>query len=230
MIQLYHVFKKYGERDALLDITLRIRKGEFVFLTGPSGAGKSTLLRILIAAERAHRGQILIDGTNIVRISRRSIPFLRRNMGVVFQDYKLISTRTVFDNIAMTLEVVGTSRVLINRKVEGVLEMVGMRGMGLRLPPTLSGGEQQRVAIARAIVADPVILLADEPTGNLDPDLSKEILAILEEVHRKGTTVLMATHDLFLVENSHHRHIRLESGRVVDDGRGRPDIPTMGSP
>jgi len=227
MIQLYHVFKEYAGREALLDVTLHMRKGEFAFLTGPSGAGKSTLLRVILAAERVSRGQVLVDGTNIAKIGRRSIPYLRRNIGVIFQDFKLIQTRTVFDNIALPLEAVGTSRFLIQRKVETVLEEVGLHGMGKRLPPTLSGGEQQRVAVARAIVSDPVMILADEPTGNLDIELSHEILGMLERVHRKGTTVLMATHDRFLVERSHHRHVQLVQGRVVDDVRGRSTLPSM---
>ena len=228
MIRFLHVFKSYDEYEALRDISLHAMKGEFAFLTGPSGAGKSTLLRLMIAAERPNSGQVLIDGTNIANIRRRSVPFLRRNIGVVFQDYRLIPTRSVLDNVALGLEVLGTSPILIKRRVNAVLAEVGLAHMGDRLPPTLSGGEQQRVAIARAIVSDPVILLADEPTGNLDPDLSREIVDILEKVHRKGTTVLVATHDLHLVESKHHRHIRLKSGRVVDDGRGHVAMNHLG--
>jgi cell division transport system ATP-binding protein len=221
VIHLLHVFKSYDENEALRDVTLHVRKGEFVFLTGPSGAGKSTILRVILASEEVNAGQVLIDGTNIAHIKRRSLPYLRRNIGVVFQDFKLIGSRSVFDNVALALEVVGTSAPLIERRVEAVLEQVGLARMADRLPPTLSGGEQQRVAIARAIVSDPVILLADEPTGNLDPELSREIVDILERVHRKGTTVLMATHDLPLVDSKHYRHVRLMKGRVVDDGRGQ---------
>ena len=192
-------------------------KGEFVYLTGPSGAGKSTLLRMLLASERPDSGRVLIQGREVSRLKRSSIPYLRRNIGVVFQDFKLISSRTVADNVALALEVLSTPPQDVKRKVSAALAQVGLvHRMGAR-PEELSGGEQQRVAVARAIVNEASILLADEPTGNLDADRSAEILELLQQVHLRGTTILMATHDRTLLERFPNRRIQLERGRVVAD-------------
>lgn len=230
MIQLYHVHKRYANgTDALVDMTLRVREGEFVFLTGPSGAGKSTLLRLLMVMERATDGQILIGGRNIHVLRDASVPFLRRNIGMIFQDFKLIPRRSVFDNVAISLEIMGLGRKDIAKRVESLLD--GLR-LGHRLdalPGDLSAGEQQRVAIARALVNEPAILLADEPTGNLDPDLGHDILQLLLDVGRRGTTVIVATHDLALVQRYGMRTLTLARGQLVEDRpraaplRGHPE-------
>ncbi|MEC8423587.1 MAG: ATP-binding cassette domain-containing protein, partial [Myxococcota bacterium] len=168
MIRLYHVTKRYGDVHALQDINLHVAKGEFCYVTGPSGAGKSTMLKLLYGAVRPTSGKLLVGGVDVARLKRRELPGLRRNMGIVFQDFKLIDTRTVAENVSLSLEVIGTPRADIRRRVQAVLSIVGLRGRGDDRPQTLSGGEQQRVAVARAIVNDPSIVLADEPTGNLD--------------------------------------------------------------
>ena len=219
MIQFFHVHKAYAkDSPALVDINLNVEKGEFVFLTGASGAGKTTLLKLVFAQEFATKGQILIGGRNIARIRPSSIPYLRRNIGVVFQDFKLLPTRTVFENVAFALEVLGERPGEIKRKVFAVLKALGLQHKLHTLPPKLSGGEQQRVAIARAIVNDPAILLADEPTGNLDPEMAMEIMRILNDINARGTTVLVATHDVQILNRYHYRCIRLERGRLVSDG------------
>lgn len=222
MIELYHVYKSYQRgADILVDLNLRIDKGEFVFLTGPSGAGKSTLLRLLFKAEEPSSGQILINGTNLARIRRASMPYLRRNIGVVFQDFKLIPYRNVFENVALSLEVLGTPTQTIHERVFGILKGVGLHHKAWQLPPTLSGGEQQRVAIARAIVTDPVILLADEPTGNLDDEMTVEVMELLREFNRRGATILVATHDRSLLATYGHRVMHLERGRLVEEERSQ---------
>ncbi|MBN2361928.1 MAG: cell division ATP-binding protein FtsE [Deltaproteobacteria bacterium] len=220
MIQLFHVAKTYPGADeyALADVNLNVDKGEFVFLTGPSGAGKTTLLRLLFAAERPSNGQILIGNRNIARLSRRQIPALRRSIGVVFQDFKLIDTRSVFENVALTLDVRGEPRRATRSRVEAVLKRVGLLHKKHAAPRHLSGGEQQRIAIARALVAEPSIVLADEPTGNLDPERSLDIMNMLNDVNARGTTVLVATHDPTLIERFRKRVIALEAGRVVRGG------------
>ncbi|MBX5482610.1 MAG: cell division ATP-binding protein FtsE [Myxococcaceae bacterium] len=221
MIQLFHIYKAYpGDPPALSDINLSIDKGEFVFLTGPSGAGKSTLLKLLFLAERPTRGQILIGGRNIARLRDSGIPFLRRNIGVVFQDFKLLPRRTVADNVAFTLDVLGVPRSESRERVMKMLKRVGLEHKADVLPPRLSGGEQQRVVIARALVNDPAILLADEPTGNLDPALTLEIMDLLCDVNVRGTTVVVATHDQSLLERYAKRTIRLERGTIVSDEDG----------
>ena len=218
MIQLYHVHKRYPNgTEALVDVTLRIREGEFVFLTGPSGAGKSTLLRLLMVMERATDGQILIGGRNIHVLRDASVPFLRRNIGMIFQDFKLIPRRSVFDNVAISLEIMGLGRKDIAKRVESLLD--GLR-LGHRLdalPGDLSAGEQQRVAIARALVNEPAILLADAPTGNLDPDLGNDIVQLLMDVGRRGTTVIVATHDLGLIQRYGMRTLTLARGQLAED-------------
>jgi cell division transport system ATP-binding protein len=218
MIQMFHVTKAYpGDPPVLSDVNLTVEKGEFVFLTGPSGAGKTTLLRMVFCDEKPTRGQILVGGRNIARIRAASVPFLRRNIGVVFQDFKLLPHRSVLDNVAFTLDVLGTPRTESCERVLRMLKLVGLQHKAESLPLKLSGGEQQRVVIARALVNDPTILLADEPTGNLDPGLTVEILDLLCEVNVRGTTVVVATHDASLLERYQKRVIRLERGRVVAD-------------
>lgn len=218
VIQFYHVQKRYPNGcDALTDVTLRVREGEFVFLTGSSGAGKSTLLRLLLVMERASDGQILIGGRNIHVLRDASVPYLRRNIGVVFQDFRLIPRRTVFENIAISLEILGLKPKEIERRVNQMLEATRLLNRAQAYPGDLSGGEQQRVAIARALVNEPAILLADEPTGNLDPELSHEIIELLLSINRKGTTVVVATHDTALVEHYAMRTLVLAKGQLIED-------------
>ncbi|MHB8417336.1 MAG: cell division ATP-binding protein FtsE [Myxococcales bacterium] len=219
MIQFFHVYKQYRDQPALTDVSLEVDKGEFVFLTGPSGAGKTTLLKLVFCAERAHRGQILVNGRNIARIRDSAVPYLRRNIGVVFQDFKLLPAASVFENVALTLQVLGRSGKEIRRKVMDMLEAVGLEHKATSSPQRLSGGEQQRVAIARALVNDPAILLADEPTGNLDPAMTLDIMNLLADVNARGTTVLVATHDQGLLERYQKRRLALQNGRVTEDGR-----------
>jgi len=219
MIQMYHVHMSYGlDSPGLVDVNLRVAKAEFVFVTGPSGAGKTSLLRMIMLAERCDNGQILLLGENVSRLAESEVPRFRRRIGVVFQDFKLLPTRTVGENVAVGLEVLGKPRREIRRRVSDVLGMVGLEHKANQLPPKLSGGEQQRVAIARAIVNDPPILLADEPTGNLDFELSQEIDTLLKDINARGSTVVVATHDKAWVEQTQKRVIRLERGRVVAGG------------
>jgi cell division transport system ATP-binding protein len=218
MIELYHVSKAY-ERDspALTDVSFKVDKGEFVYLTGPSGAGKTTLLKLLFAAEPVSDGQILVNGRNVNRISPRTIPALRRQIGVVFQDFKLIHHWTVYQNVAFVLEILGAPRKEIKRKTWLTLKRVQLQHKLDTYPLKLSGGEQQRVAIARALVNDPIILLADEPTGNLDPDITVEIIRFFVEINARGTTVMLATHDKHLIREFPRRVIALERGRLTSD-------------
>lgn len=223
MIQLYNVTKAYlKDSVALKDLSLQISKGEFVYVTGASGAGKTTFLRLLYSAERPTRGQILIGGQNITRISRNKIPFLRRKIGVVFQDYKLLNSRTVFENVAFALEAQGKKRYEVSKKVYQALKEVGLEHCLQRRPLELSGGEQQRIAIARALVVDPLILLADEPSGNLDQDVAMEIMNLFKRANARGTTVLLATHDHSLCRRFPRRVITLEDGCLVGDSQ--PEI------
>ena len=216
MIQLHNVSLAYQtDATALNDITLRIEKGEFVFLTGPSGAGKTTLLRLLYGALSPTRGQVLIDGKNVSHMSASQIPHLRRSVGVVFQDFKLLPSRTVFENVAITLEVLGWGRADIGKKVMHILKQMGMESKINLTPQRLSGGEQQRVALARALVNDPKILLADEPTGNLDDANKNQILNIFKEANVRGTTVVVATHDRRLIHNTHKRLVTLSNGEMI---------------
>jgi cell division transport system ATP-binding protein len=218
-IRLYHVSKSYSAGSfALRDVSLEIGRGEFVFVTGPSGAGKTTLLRLLFAAERPSEGQIVVLGRNIARLSARSIPQLRRRIGVVFQDFKLLPRRTVEENVALALDVVGTPRRQARAKVFAVLKQLGLQHRRYHHPLSLSGGEQQRVAVARALVNEPEILLADEPTGNLDPELTIDIMDLIASAATRGTTVLVATHELGIVGRYGKRTLRIEAGRVVSDG------------
>jgi cell division transport system ATP-binding protein len=218
MIQIYNVSRAYQkDSSALDDITMKIPKGDFVYITGSSGAGKSTLLKLLYGAEKPNRGQILIDGQNLTRMSPARISLLRRRMGVVFQDFKLLTTRTVFENVAFPLEIQGRKRYEISKKVYQSIKQVGLEHKLQRHPLELSGGEQQRVAIARALVVDPLVLLADEPTGNLDPEVTVEILELFRGANARGTTVLLATHDREMIRRFPRRLIVLEGGRLVDD-------------
>ena len=215
MIQIFHVAKKFGAKAALEDINLKFQKGEFVFITGPSGAGKTTLLRLIFGAERPTEGQILINGINLNRINRSRLDPLRRKIGFIFQDFKLLLRKTVSQNVALALEVAGERPSIIRKKTRQVLRAVGLAKKEQAYPLQLSGGEQQRVAIARAIINDPLILLADEPTGNLDPDITREILLLFRTINLKGTTVVIATHSKELLKNTDQRIILLKGGRIA---------------
>ena len=214
IIQMFHVHKYYGSKKALVDISLNISKNEFIFISGPSGAGKSTLLRLLYLGEPVSEGQILVDGMNLSRISPKKIHFLRRKFGIIFQDYKLISTKTVFDNVALVLEASGKKRKFIEKKVRSVLRTVGIEQKINALPPSLSGGEQQRAAVARAVVGIPKIILADEPTGSLDSDSADIILNLLKNFHAHGGTVIVATHDKELIRKTGGRIVHLKQGHL----------------
>ncbi len=215
MIRLYDVSKHYNARGPALDgITCSIRRGEFVFVTGPSGAGKTTLLKLLYGAERADRGRVVVNGRTVGDLTPRQLSGLRRSIGVVFQDFKLIPYSAVYHNVALPLRVIGMAEREMKRRVWGVLKEVGLTTKIETLPPMLSGGEQQRVALARALVTEPTILLADEPTGNLDPTLTMAIMNLLRAPHRRGTTVVVATHDNSIVERIPERTLTLERGRL----------------
>lgn len=223
MITFDNVTKTYpGQRRAALDgVTVQVDPGEFVFLVGASGSGKSTFLRLVLRETRPTSGKVLIDGKEINRMPGFRVPHLRRQIGTVFQDFRLLPNKTVYDNVAFALQVIGRPRAEVRRTVPEVLEMVALEGKGDRLPDELSGGEQQRVAIARAFVNKPMILIADEPTGNLDPTTSIGIMKLLDRINRTGTTVVMATHDVALVDQMRKRVIELSGGRVVrDQARG----------
>lgn len=218
LVQFYNVSKVYSNGvKALNDISLKIDRGEFIFLMGPSGAGKSTLVKMLIREEVPTRGQIFVASRSIVRMKRSEIPVLRRNIGMIFQDFKLLENKTVAENIGFAMKVVGAGSSDIRQRVPEVIEMVGLKGREDSFPNQLSGGEQQRVGIARALVNHPLILIADEPTGNLDMDTSLEIMELLYDINRKGTTVIMATHARELVKNSFKRVIILDTGTVCSD-------------
>lgn len=222
MIQLTNVSKIYtnGAR-ALIDVNLKIGKGEFVFLVGPSGAGKSTLIRLLYRDETPTRGQVQINSKNLVRMKEREVPYLRRNIGVIFQDFKLLPNKTVRENVAFALEVIGVAKNEIQIRMRTVLELVGLTNKENSFPHELSGGEQQRVCVARAIINNPPLLLADEPTGNLDPETAWEIVELLYNINKRGTTVVMATHAKAIVNKMQKRVIAIENGRVArDDEKG----------
>jgi cell division transport system ATP-binding protein len=223
VIALENVTKIYpaSTRPALDSVTLAIDKGEFVFLIGASGSGKSSVLRLLLREDVPSSGNVIVNGKDIAKLPGRKVPELRRGIGCVFQDFRLLPKKTVFENVAFALEVINKSQRAIKRSVPEVLEMVGLDGKAHRYPNELSGGEQQRVAIARAFVNRPLVLLADEPTGNLDPDTSQGIMGLLERINRKGTTIVMATHDNNIVDAMRRRVIELDFGHVVrDQNRG----------
>lgn len=219
MIDFVNVTKIYqrGAKPALDHVNIGIERGEFVFLVGPSGSGKSTFLSLVLREERATSGKVMVLGGDVSRISRWKVPHLRRKIGTVFQDFRLLEGKSVFDNVALALQVTGHSRADIRTMVPEVLSTVGLEGKDKRMPHELSGGEQQRVAIARAMVNNPQILLADEPTGNLDPTTSLGIMALLDRINRKGTTVVMATHDTEIVNQLRMRVIELQDGTVIRD-------------
>ncbi len=218
MIQFFHVYKTYArDVEALVDINLQIQKGEFVFLAGPSGAGKTTLLRLIFRDELPTSGQILVNGRNVVKLPGRAIPYLRRNIGVIFQDFKLLRDRSIFDNLALVYRVLGIPSSTGKRKVANVLKLVGLSHKAQMVPYRLSGGEQQRVAIARALMSDPLLLLADEPTGDLDAELAVDVMRLLSDIHAKGTTIVVATHDMQAVRELGRRAIVLKAGRIVEE-------------
>ena len=217
MIRFDHVFKRYPNgREALSDLSLNIDSGEMVFLTGHSGAGKSSLLKLISLIERPTRGQLVVNGQNVASVSRRKIPAFRREIGVVFQDHKLLHDRTIFDNVALPLIIAGVGTKEIGKRVRAALDQVGLLGREQSVPLELSTGEQQRVGIARAVVSKPPILVADEPTGNLDPELSIEVMNIFRRFNEVGVTVLVASHDLYLLEHFPVRRVRLDAGRVIE--------------
>jgi cell division transport system ATP-binding protein len=223
VIRLEHVSKKYptSPRPALDDVDVEIDKGEFVFLVGSSGSGKSTFLRLLLREDTPTAGKVHVAGKELSRLSSWKVPALRRSIGCVFQDFRLLPNKTVSQNVAFALEVIGKPRHQVTKIVPEVLELVGLEGKGQRMPDELSGGEQQRVAVARAFVNRPMILIADEPTGNLDPSTSVGIMKLLDRINRTGTTVLMATHDAVIVDSMRRRVVELAEGRVVrDQSRG----------
>ncbi|WP_457673850.1 cell division ATP-binding protein FtsE [Thiolapillus sp.] len=220
MIRFDNVSKTYpGSSGGLREVSLHIEAGEMVFLTGHSGAGKSTLLKLVGLLERSSRGQVWVNRHNLTRLKSRQVPLLRREVGMIFQDHRLLTDRTVFDNVALPLVVTGVKHQEIRRRVQAALDKVGLLKKARALPLTLSGGEQQRVGIARAVVSKPPIVLADEPTGNLDPALSREIMDLFRQFNQVGVTLLIATHDLALIEPLNKRTLVLDQGRLVRDGK-----------
>ncbi|MDZ5471990.1 cell division ATP-binding protein FtsE [Bacillus sp. 31A1R] len=222
MIEMQEVYKKYPNGvTAANGIDVKIKQGEFVYVVGPSGAGKSTFIKMMYREEKPTKGNILINGVNIGRLKGSKVPLLRRNIGVVFQDFKLLPTLTVYENVAFALEVIEEQPKYIKKRVMETLDLVGLKHKARMLPTELSGGEQQRVSIARSIVNSPKVMIADEPTGNLDPDTSWEIMNIFEEINTRGTTIVMATHNKEIVNTIRHRVIAIEGGQIVrDEQRG----------
>ena len=222
MLEMIDVSKIYpGGSVALQDINVRIEQGEFVFIVGPSGAGKSTFFKMLFREVLPSSGKVIVNGHDLVKMTDKEIPYFRRQLGIVFQDYRLLPDRTVYDNVAFAMQVIETPYRKIKRRVNDVLDLVGLRKRAHAYPTELSGGEQQRIAIARAIVNDPILLIADEPTGNLDPETSWEIMDIFREVNKSGTTIVMATHDREIVNEMEKRVIAIEHGHIVrDDAKG----------
>ena len=220
MIDFEHVSKQYkhNAKPALEDVNFHVDDGEFVFLLGHSGAGKSTLLKLILREETPTEGRVLVNGQDVARLRRRKIPYLRRQMGIIFQDFRLIDNMNVYDNVAFAMRVVGASAKEIKKRVPYVLELVGLEGREKRLPQELSGGEQQRVAIARALVNSPRMIIADEPTGNLDPVRSLELMLLLEKINEMGTTILVVTHEKELVNAFSKRVITIDGGHVISDG------------
>ena len=221
MIRFIDVYKEYDNgTKALKGINLRIDDGEFVFLVGPSGSGKSTIIKLITAEIEATRGKLMVNGYNLRDISEKQIPLMRRTIGVVFQDFRLIEKKTVYENIEVAMRAVGATTREIQRRIPYVLDLVGLMGKGGRLPTQLSGGEQQRVAIARALANNPSVIIADEPTGNLDPARSLEIMSLLEKINDMGTTILVVTHERELVNRFGKRVVAIESGRIISDAAG----------
>jgi cell division transport system ATP-binding protein len=230
MIHFYHVTKRFDAYStALHDVTFHIDKGEFVFLTGPSGAGKSTLLKLILRQIRPTEGQIVVNGRNLNAMKRRHLPYFRREIGMVFQEFKLIERMTVFENLSFILTVIGLTAREHKKKAYGALRAVGLQHKMNYYPLQLSGGEQQRVAIARALINDPLMLIADEPTGNLDPDLAQEVVEIFNAANLRGATVLLATHDRELIQSSNRRVIALDHGRIVEEKSAATERPAARS-
>lgn len=224
MIEFRNVSKVYNNgTEALHNVNLQVEKGEFVFIVGSSGAGKSTFLKLITCEERPNSGQIIVDGTDISRLRKGKIPYIRRKMGMVFQDFRLIDHMTVYDNVAFAMRVVGAPPRTIKKRVPYILSLVGLQHKAKHYPTELSGGERQRVGLARALVNNPSIIIADEPTGNIDPALSFEIVDLLSEINRRGTTILMVTHEHSLVKHFHKRIIQIHSGEIVADTAAMQD-------
>lgn len=231
MIEFENVSKTYPNgTHALNDVSLKIEKGEFVFIVGASGAGKSTFLKLIMHEETPSQGRIIINGNDVTRLRRRDVPYLRRHMGIVFQDFRLIEKMNVFDNVAFAMRAVGEGNATIKKRVPYVLNLVGLKDKMKNKPSELSGGEQQRVSLARALVNNPAIIVADEPTGNVDPELSYEILELLTEINSMGTTVLVVTHEHELVREFHQRVITIDDGRVVSDTAYGAEAPVQPEP
>ena len=228
MIEFRGVYKSYGTGShALEDVNLHIDDGEFVFVLGASGAGKSTFLKLIMREEVPTAGEVIVNDYRLTRLKRKEIPYFRRTMGIVFQDFRLINTMTVFDNVAFSMRVIGKKKREINRRVHHVLNLLGLQDKAGRFPKELSGGEQQRVGLARALVNQPALIVADEPTGNVDPKMSHDIVEMLTQINERGTTVLMVTHEHELVRQFDHRVITLEKGHIVGD-TGRPAVVSLG--
>lgn len=218
MIHMRNICKTYDTGAVALDnVNIDITKGEFVFIVGASGAGKSTFIKMLFREELPTSGKLLVNGHDVINMDRKEVPYLRRGLGVIFQDYRLLPDKTVFENVAFAMQVIEAPRRIMQRSVNAVLDVVGLRDKYRSFPSQLSGGEQQRVAIARAIVNDPAIVIADEPTGNLDPETSWEIMDIFQRINKAGTTIVMATHDRNIVDAMKKRVIAIEDGRIVRD-------------
>ena len=220
MIDFKHVTKEYGDTIALEDATIHIDQGDFVFLVGPTGAGKSTFIKLISKELEPDSGEIIVAGKDLAKMSNREIPIHRRDIGMVFQDFKLLDNKTVFENVAFAMEIVHCSRRTINRQVPQMLSVMGIEDKANNFPQELSAGEQQRVAIARAIINNPRILIADEPTGNLDPDTAWEIMELINTINRRGTTVVMVTHAKDIVNRMGKRVVAIDRGRIVRDNRG----------
>ncbi len=234
MIEFQSVYKTYdGDSDALHDINLHIDDGEFAFIVGASGAGKSTFLKLIMREQVPSSGEVIVNNYRLSRLKRKQVPYFRRTMGIVFQDFRLIDTMTVFENVAFSMRVIGKTRREIRRRVPHVLQLLDLQDKADRYPPSLSGGEQQRVGLARALVNNPSLIIADEPTGNVDPQMSHDIVDLLTKINEKGTTVLMVTHQHELVQQFDHRVITLEDGRIVSDtgrrhGTAEPQMVRLG--
>ncbi|MCH5299763.1 MAG: cell division ATP-binding protein FtsE [Ruminococcus sp.] len=225
MIEFINVCKNYSSgTHALNNVSLSVDKGEFVFIVGASGAGKSTFLKLIMHEEEATSGEIIVNGKKLSNMKRRQVPYLRRHMGIVFQDFRLIDKMNVFDNVAFAMRAIGAKQSTVKKRVPYILELVGLKNKAKSRPSELSGGEQQRVSLARALVNNPEIIIADEPTGNIDPEMSYEIIELLNEINRQGTTILVVTHEHDLVRHFHKRVVELDKGRVVGDSAANDDV------